>query len=342
MASLSNKVMSEESLQKIEESLEHVLGLLKSSKVSVDQLLGSNIGPFLRSIYAKLDEDNKPTDTSKFKEFSTKTKASIRASFSNLLGLIFCQLIKAPLRSNRPKTPANPRESPNNNPNVAGSAQIDQSIKKIANFVTESPLKKSVTSPLESASKNFARPSSFSHQRILSLQLPHELSQSSHLGKRMEIDSLEASDEEPSERMSVSKQSGLLCSPVKRKPDCEFVGQSHSGQSSVRSKAASMLAVKIETDSMAALEIEKTVSKIFAAPIKIEGADLPKLRKKVCRKIFQQLGNDLQLGKNAAKTAALHLEHKVHAEASSLSADDKDYLRLAKTLFQNLAVCSPY
>lgn len=72
--------------------------------------------------------------------------------------------------------------------------------------------------------------------------------------------------------------------------------------------------------------------------VKYEGPDLPKIRKKVCRRIYVLLVEDVGLSKNTAKTVALTMEAKVQAYCDSKELEEKTYLAISKVLYQKITV----
>lgn len=72
--------------------------------------------------------------------------------------------------------------------------------------------------------------------------------------------------------------------------------------------------------------------------VKFEGVDLPKIRKRVCRKLYNELANTFKINKNIAKTIALNLECKTKFNCEGRNADDQAYLALIKLLLRLFSV----
>lgn len=71
--------------------------------------------------------------------------------------------------------------------------------------------------------------------------------------------------------------------------------------------------------------------------IKFEGGELPKIRKKVCRKLYEIFSNKYNLGKKEAKHLALNLEYRMDTTFNH-EMDSKIYRKNFKVLLKHLDV----
>lgn len=66
--------------------------------------------------------------------------------------------------------------------------------------------------------------------------------------------------------------------------------------------------------------------------VKFEGSELPKIRRKVCRKIYAILMSDLGMDKAVAKVATLNLEYRLHSVVDHIGQGEKAYLNFVKNV----------
>lgn len=76
--------------------------------------------------------------------------------------------------------------------------------------------------------------------------------------------------------------------------------------------------------------------------VKFEGGELPKTRRKVCRKIYSILMEEFNVDKQAAKAATLNLEYRLNSVVDYSSEGEKAYLSFVKNVVQHIKVGSAH
>jgi len=74
--------------------------------------------------------------------------------------------------------------------------------------------------------------------------------------------------------------------------------------------------------------------------MKFEGLDLPRIRKKICRKIYAELTSMIKANKNTCKTLTLNLEFRINSNCEQRGASSTEYVSLAKQLIHHLKAAS--
>ena len=366
-----------------------VLSLLEGSKVSVDQLLESRIGPLLFSIYHTCCE--RPAHP----EVSEDYYLHLRGSVLKTIASLNCQLLKKML---------NPQAGcfdsflddhkrvwvKNAIIDNHASGKVDENHRRVEisnealpdrklTTVPIANLRKTQTSPLQPRIENESQRTNTltKENRAVSTPIPspdllHQPNDGVHLSKREKPseDSLVASEDIHEDKptpqksvMSIEKIDRsfrlILGSPIKRfivedtsESNNKFLTSGktsvqQSAKSSIVSKTSNRQAmakdlaqVKMETDSrLSAADSEKGIAGLFhSITVKYEHDHLPKIRKKVCRKLYQQLSEELGLSKNLAKTIAMNLEFKLSQNSELLAKAEKEYLKGARLICQKLSV----
>lgn len=72
--------------------------------------------------------------------------------------------------------------------------------------------------------------------------------------------------------------------------------------------------------------------------VKFEGGELPKIRRKVCRKIYSMLMEEFRVDKQIAKTATLNLEYRLNSVVDLNVKGEKAYLGFVKNVVQHIKV----
>ncbi len=72
--------------------------------------------------------------------------------------------------------------------------------------------------------------------------------------------------------------------------------------------------------------------------VKFEGGELPKIRRKVCRKIYSILMEEFNVDKQVAKAATLNLEYRLNSVVDYSSQGEKAYLSFVKNVVQHIKV----
>ena len=99
-------------------------------------------------------------------------------------------------------------------------------------------------------------------------------------------------------------------------------------------KSNGKLSVTIAED---ALNV-KTASENKDFAVKFEGSELPKIRRKVCRKIYTILMDELRVDKGVAKVATLNLEYRLNSAMDATSSSEKAYLNYVKNVINDIKV----
>ena len=82
----------------------------------------------------------------------------------------------------------------------------------------------------------------------------------------------------------------------------------------------------------------KSTSETNDFAVKFEGSELPKIRRKVCRKIYTILMDELRVDKGLAKVATLNLEYRLNSAMDAVSSSEKAYLNYVKNVINDIKV----
>lgn len=128
-----------------------------------------------------------------------------------------------------------------------------------------------------------------------------------------------------------------------RQPSIKLEGVEEGGES--RSSASQPQIAAFDTGLVFEDSVfEKSSRKAPVVPdekdftVKFEGGELPKIRRKVCRKIYSILMEEFNVDKQVAKAATLNLEYRLNSVVDFAAQGEKAYLSFVKNVVQHIKV----